>query len=182
MSSESSDSTSSQGQPLPEETVLLRLMLDHGTRMVEFVLGNMALDEFTEGPPRELAGTLVDMYKDGDVRSQEILGGDHGAALQSLGAAVMMDEHEASENWARKKNVAVPRLNDRPYEAAESAMKFLKLDRVNEAIDAVREEMFTATQQGNDDQVETLQQKMMSLQELRKAIHRGEFLDGVPQG
>lgn len=181
-SSESSDSPSSQGQPLPEEKVLLRLMLDHGTRMVEFVLGNMALDEFTEGPPRELAGTLVDMYKDGDVRSQEILGGDHGAALQSLGAAVMMDEHEASENWARKKNVAVPRLNDRPYEAAESAMKFLKLDRVNEAIDAVREEMFTATQQGDDDRVETLQQKMMSLQELRKAIHRGEFLDGVPQG
>lgn len=161
---------------LPEEKVLLRLMLEYGSRMVAFVLGNMALDEFTEGPPRELARTLAEMYKEGTVRPQEILGGDHGDALQNLGAAVMMDEHEASENWARKQDVSVPSLNDRPYEAAESAMKFLKLDRVEQAIDAVREKIYIATQEGEEDQVERLQRKVMSLQELRKKVRQGEFI------
>ena len=72
---------------------------------------------------------------------------------------------------------SVPHLNDRPYEAAESAMKFLKLDRVNEAIEAVRERMYQATQQGGDDRVQRLQQKVMSLQELQKSVKQGDFLD-----
>jgi len=163
--------------PLPEEEVLLRLMLEHGRRMVGFVLGNVALDEFTEGPPRDLARTLADMYKGGTVQSQEVLSGEHGSVLQRLGTAVLMDKHEASENWVRKQDVSVPSLNDRPYEAAESAMKFLKLDRVNEAIEEVREQMYSATQDGDEDQVERLQQKMMSLQELRKQVRQGAFIE-----
>jgi DNA primase len=163
--------------PLPEERVLLRLMLENGSRMVAFVLGHMALDEFTEGPPRELARTLAQMYEDGSVQAQEILGGEHGEALQQLGAAVLMNEHEASEHWAEKEDISVPHLNDRPYEAAESAMKFLKLDRVNEALQSMRERMYGATQNGESDQVQRLQQKVMSLQELRKSIERGDFLD-----
>jgi DNA primase len=145
--------------------------------MVGFVLGNVALDEFTEGPPRDLARTLADMYKRGTVRSQEVLSGEYGSVLQRLGTAVLMDKHEVSENWVRKQDVSVPSLNDRPYEAAESAMKFLKLDRVNEAIEEVREQMYSATQDGDEDQVERLQQKMMSLQELRKQVRQGAFIE-----
>jgi DNA primase len=162
---------------LPEERVLFRLMLENGGRMVGLVLGHMALDEFTEGAPRDLARTFAEMYEDGTVRPQQILGGEHGEELQQLGAAVMMDEHEASEHWAQKEDIPVPHLNDRPYEAARSAMKFLKMDRVDEAIEAVRERMYQASQQGANEQVERLQQKMMSLQELRKNIERGAFLD-----
>lgn len=163
--------------PLPEEKVLLRLMLEQGKRMVEFVLGNMALDEFTEGPARELVKTLVQMYQDGNVRPQRILDGEHGEQLQRLAAAVMMEEHEASENWAQREDIPVPKLNDRPYAAAESAMKLLKMDRVNAAIEQVREKAYEATRAGDDDRMQDLQQKMMSLQELRKNIERGEFLD-----
>jgi DNA primase len=173
----SSDSEAGEAFPLPEERVLLRLMLENGSRMVAYVLGHMALDEFTEGPPRDLARTLVKMYQDGSVEADEILSGDHGDALQQLGTSVLMEEHEASEGWAQKEDIDVPHLNQRPYEAAESAMKFLKLDRVNEALEAVREQMYQTTQQKQNDAVEGLQQKVMSLQKLRKRIKRGEFLD-----
>ena len=170
-------SSTPSAEPLPEERVLLRLMLENGGRMVGFVLGHMALDEFTEGPPRALARTLAEMYDDGAVEPKRILNGECGESLQQLGASVMMNEHEASAHWAEKEDISVPHLNDRPYEAAESAMEFLKLDRVNEAIEAVRERMYQATQQGGDDRVQRLQQKVMSLQELRKSVKQGDFLD-----
>jgi len=90
---------------------------------------------------------------------------------------VMMDEHEASKNWAEREDIPIPRLNERPYEAAESAMKFLKLDRVDEAIDAIREQAYAASRAGDEERMQRLQQKMMSLQDLRKRITRGEFLE-----
>jgi len=167
----------SSAAPLPEERILLRLMLEQGRRMVKFVLGNMALDEFTEGPPRRLVHTLIDMYRTDTVQAQAILDGEHGDTLQSLAASVMMEEHEASEKWAEREDIPVPTLNDRPFKAAESAMKLLKMDRVNEAIEQVREQSYQATQAGDEEQMQQLQQKMMSLQELRKSIERGEFLD-----
>jgi len=172
-----SDTSDAPASPLPEERVLLRLMLENGSRMVAHVLSHTALDEFTEGPPRTLARTLAEMYNDGTVEAQQILSGEHGEALQQLATSVLMNEHEASEHWAQENDIAVPALNDRPYEAAESAMKYLKLDRVDEALDAVREKMYQTTQQDEDDQVSRLQQKVMSLQKLRKRIKRGEFLD-----
>jgi DNA primase len=88
-----------------------------------------------------------------------------------------MNQHAAPAHWATKEDIPVPSLNDRPYEAAESAMKYLKLDRVDEALEAVRERMYQATQAGDDDRVQRLQQKVMSLQQLRKSIRRGDFLD-----
>jgi DNA primase len=117
------------------------------------------------------------MYQDDDVDPQRILDGEHGDQLQRLAAGVMMDEHEASKNWAEQEDIPVPRPNDRPYQAAESAMKLLKLDRVNEAIDEVREQAYLATQNGDEDRMQRLQQKMMSLQDLRKQIQRGAFLE-----
>jgi DNA primase len=164
-------------EPLPEERLLLRLMLEHGRRMVEHVLGHMALDEFTEGPPRELVQVLVEMYQNGDVQSERIAQGEYGDELANLYSGVTIDEHEASKNWAEQEDIPVPRPNDKPYAAAESAMKLLKLDRVNAAIDQVREQAYQATQAGDEDRMQKLQQKMMSLQELRKHVERGEFLD-----
>ncbi|PSQ95424.1 MAG: DNA primase [Bacteroidetes bacterium SW_9_63_38] len=163
--------------PLPEERVLLRLMLEEGPRMVEHVLGHMALDEFTEGPPRELVQTLVEMYQEGNVRAQAVLEGAYGDQLQSLAASVMIEEHEASENWAEREDIPVPTVNDRPYKSADSAMKFLKLDRVNEAIEHVRAQSYQANQNGETERMQRLQQKMMSLQELKKDIQRGAFLE-----
>jgi len=163
--------------PLPEEHLLLRLMLEHGTRMVEFVLGNMGLDEFTAGAPRQLVTSLVDMYNEGKVEPRDILSGQKGETLQRLATAVMMEEHRASENWAEREDIPVPRPNDRPYAAAESAMKLLKRDRVDEAIEHVREQHYQARTAGDAEREKKLMEKMMSLQELRKKIQDGAFLE-----
>jgi len=89
----------------------------------------------------------------------------------------MMEEHEASKNWAEREDIPVPKFNDKPYQSADSAMKFLKLDRVNGAIEEVREQSYQANQAGDTERMQRLQQKMMSLQELRKEVQKGAFLD-----
>ena len=166
-----------QNEPMPEEKVLLRLMLEQGEPMVEFILGNMALDEFTDGTPREAVTAFIEMYQEEDVNPQRILDGRYGDDVQRLAASVMVDEHQLSDNWARNKNIAVPRLNNQPYEAAESAMTLLKLDRVNETIQAHKQRMRRANDAGDTETMTRLQQKMMSLYKLRKRIENREFIN-----
>ena len=162
-------------EPLPEEKILLRLMLEHGARMVEGVLGHMALDEFTEGPAREIARQFIRMYENDAVEAQPFLDGSLGEDVQRLATEVMMDRYAPSENWAVRQNIPVPRMNDDPFEAAASAMTLLKLDRVNEAIERQRERMYRAEHEGDGD-LRALQEDMMNLHRLRKRIEQREFL------
>jgi DNA primase len=175
-SAEEADEDATPAGPLPEEKVLTRLLLEHGTPMVEFILGNMALDEFSEGPTRKLVRALVKMYERGSVDPQRALSGSLGPDVQNLAASVMMDEYEPSANWGQRE-VKVPRLNDKPYEAAASAMTLLKLDRVNEAIDAHRRKIYRADQDGDEEALRTLQNQMMALHDLRKRIQQREYLE-----
>ena len=162
--------------PLPEEKVLLRLMLDQGTPMVEFILGNMALDEFTEGVSRDMVQAFIEMYQDDAVKPSRITDGDFGAELQSLAASVMVDKYTPSENWRQRQNITVPRFNQEPYEAGASAMTLLKLDRVKEAIARQKETMYRASRTGEGNLGE-MQQPLMQLFELRKRIKQREFLE-----
>ncbi len=162
--------------PLPEERMLIRLMLEHGTPMVEFVLGNMALDEFSEGPPRKLVRAFIEMYERDAVEPERALDGRLGADVQSHAASVMMNKYEPSKHWGQRE-ITVPRLNDKPYEAAAKAMTLLKLDRVDEAIKAQSQKIYRASQEGDDETLRTLQNQMMSLHDLRKRIERREFLE-----
>src|SRR5690625_7631540 len=45
-----------QSDVLPEEMLLIRLMLEFGRPLVEYILGNMALDEFSEGLVQQKIG------------------------------------------------------------------------------------------------------------------------------
>ena len=161
-------------QPLPPEKILLRLMLEHGTALVEFILGHMALDEFSAGPARTIAEKLLVMYQEDKVEPQRFFDGTFDPAIQSLAAEVMIDRHEPSENWQRKQNIPVPRMNEDPYKAATSAMTLLKLERVRDAIDQHKERMYRAQQDGAD--LRPLMEQMSALQDLRRQIERREFL------
>lgn len=161
-------------QPLPEEKSLIRMMLEHGSPMVEFILGNMSLDEFTPGAARAAAEGLLLQYEQGTVERHDFLNGTFGPEVQQLATEVFVVLHEPSENWERKQKITVPKLDSDPYEAAISAMMFLKLDRVNAAIDKQREEMFRASMAG--DELQPLQAQMMALHDLRRRIERKEFL------
>lgn len=169
-------------QVLPEERLLLRLMLEKGARMIRYVLQHMALDEFSEGPVRDLVNCLMHMYKNGDVRTERIEQGKEGKTLQQLAASVRVDAYSPSENWERRRNIRVPRMNERPYEAAASAMTYLKLDRVDEALDAVRTQLHSADRSGNDDAVTSLQNRLMKLHKLRKHVKSQAYLNAPPTG
>ncbi len=160
-------------EPLPEEKILIRLMLEYGNNMVEFILGHMAEDEFTEGPARELIRAIIVQYQNGDVNQHRFVDGSQPAGIQRLAAEVLMDVHEPSQNWARQ-SIQVPRLNQNPERAAESAMTLLKLDRVDEAIEAQKQAIFHALKHGQD--VRNLQESLMQLHALRKYIEQRNYL------
>ncbi len=160
---------------LPEEMTLLRLMFEHGSSLIEFILGNTSLDEFTSGAARETVEQFLDQYESGEVDRQAFLNGSFGDDVRDLMAEVAVVRHEPSKNWERKQRITVPRLDEDPYEAAISAMTLLKLDRVNDAIEKQREEIFEAVKAG--DEIQPLQTQMMALHELRRRIERREFLE-----
>ncbi|HET6569745.1 MAG TPA: DNA primase [Rhodothermales bacterium] len=159
---------------LPEEQTLIRVMLEHGAPLVEFVLGHMAVEEFTEGPSREAVRCFVRQYQEGGVAAQPFLDGTFGEAVQRFAAEVMVDQYEPSENWGLKAKIRVPRLNEDPYEAASDAMTLLKLDRVDEMIGRVKKRQAHLTDASRD--LLDIQTELMKLQELRKRIDRREFL------
>lgn len=167
-------STSGAQNALPEEKILIRLMLENGAEMVEFILRNMALDEFSEGPSRRLVEFIIELYEKGEVKPQRLLDSTVAPDIQNLATEVLIDRYEPSENWQKKRNIPVPRMNEDPYEAATSAMVLLKLDRVNDAIEKQQELIFNASKQG--DNLRQLQEEMMSLLRLRSSIERREFL------
>jgi len=162
-----------ESEPLPQEKIMLRLMLEHGNPLLEFILNHMALEEFTAGPSREIVEILLEMYHEGAVERQRFFDGSFSEAVQRLAAGVLVDRYEPSENWALKK-IPVPRINEDPQKTAVSAMRLLKLIRVKTVIDQHKEKMYRASQ-GQED-LHTLQSELMHLLELQKQIDRREFL------
>jgi DNA primase len=175
-SAEDDDLAPPEGDPLEQERLLLRLMLEEGEPMIEFILGNMALDEFTDGLAREMAGAIVEIYRgDGRFDAQPILDGEHGSDLQNLAASVMVNEHEPSANWVERRDITPPRYNEDAQHAAESAMKLLKDARVVSYREHMRSKLFEAQKSGNWDRALRLSREISQLNDLRKRIQDGEF-------
>lgn len=158
--------------PAPEEKVLLRLMLEFGPDIVEFILSNMSLDEFTPGPSRDAVAALVAMYQAGQVDKTKLLDGSTGEGVQHLAAEVLTDRHEPSTNWSRQ-NIDVPTLNQDPRESATSAMALLKLDRIDQAIRQLNTRIRSEV---GEEQVRSLQRQMMELHAIRRDIQDRRFL------
>ncbi|HYE96618.1 MAG TPA: DNA primase [Rubricoccaceae bacterium] len=157
----------------PEEVALLRLMLTHGTPMVEHVLTRMGLEEFTEGTSRNTVGHLIAQYESGAVETEAFLAGRYGPGVQQLCAEALSERYALSENWGRV-GIRIPSLDEKPYAAATDAMRLLKLDRVNEAREAALQELHTAERAGAD--VSELVHRLDELNELLRQVERGAFL------
>jgi DNA primase len=162
-------------KPLPEEKTLIRLMFEHGSSMIEFILGNTSLDEFTPGAPRHTAEHFLSQYESGKHDRQPFIDGSYGDDVQELVAEVSIVRHEPSHNWERKQRITVPKLDEDPYESAASAMTFLKLDRIEDALKRKQEEIQGAEATGAD--ASGLQQEWITLQHLRAQISRRDFLE-----
>ncbi|MDZ4699445.1 MAG: DNA primase [Rhodothermales bacterium] len=162
-------------QPLPQEKMLLRLMLEHGNPMVEYILGHMSMDEFSEGVMRETVERVLAMYHAGGVDRLRFIETETNPYIVALATEVLVQEHAPSIHWERKQNIPIPRFNEAPYETAGDSMKLLKLRRVKEAIDRKKDAIFRAQKRGED--LRPLQEQMSALRELQKAIQRKAFLE-----
>jgi DNA primase len=160
---------------LPEEEILVRLMLEQGPSMVEYILSNMGLDEFSEGVVQRTITQIISDYEQGQLSRDAYVSGLHGAAVQALVTRVMMDRYHPSENWLKLKSIKVPRFNEEPYETAASAMTLLKLDRIDASLKRTGERLKRVEASGGD--VRGVMEEMIALRKLRKQVERREFLD-----
>ena len=160
----------------PEEESLIRLMLMHGTPMVEHVLTRMGLDEFTPGAAQDVVQALIAQFEAGDVSAGPFVRGEHGEAARVLVAEALAERHALSaDNWKEKVGMAVKERDSEPYQSATSSMRLLKLDRVQEAITAAMAEMQSRERAGHD--IADLQAHVNDLNALRRKIDRGEFME-----
>jgi DNA primase len=172
---ESVDRVSSTSKPLPAELHLLRLMLNHGERMIGFILANMSLDEFSEGSPRRRAEMLLEMYKKGEVDTNDLVSGDVDDAIRGLAAGLLIQTTEPSPNWRSVYDIEVPPLDADAKRSAADAMRRLKLTRVDIAIADQNRKIFTAEKEGAS-LTEHLRE-LQSLQALRKHVGEQEFVE-----
>ncbi len=159
----------------PEEAELLRLMLKEGAPMVEHVLSRMAIEEFSEGPVRATAAGLIAQYESGTIDSGAFQRGEFGEEIQRLVAEVMSNKYTVSARGASRRGVTAERRDAQPLAAATSAMRLLKLDRLDEALAGVNQEIFVAENNGAD--ATELYRRVNALNELRVQIERGGFLE-----
>ena len=163
------------GVVLPQERLLILLMLAHGKSLVEFIMGNMSIDEFSPGVVRKTVDAILNMYNDGKINKDKLIEGAYGNLVQEFVTDVLMQRHELSKNWSRKQNINVPQFNEDPNEAAAGAMVLLKGRRVKEAMEQLKQKIFLARQSGGD--IGKLTEKMMALLKLQQQIKEREFLD-----
>jgi DNA primase len=159
----------------PEEGDLLRLMLLHGPPMVEHVLSRMAIEEFSEGAVRDIAAALIAQYEAGAVDAEAFQRGDFGEEVQRLAAQVTAEQHAISERGAAKRGKEPERRDAHPFVGATEAMRQLKLDRLEEALAEVKDQIHAADEAGFD--ATPLRAQLQTLQNLRVQIHEKRFLD-----
>lgn len=159
--------------PLPEEKMLIRLMLNEDSTMVEFVMGNMAMEEFSTGVVQKTVNAILSMYQGGKVTRSRLIDGAYGADVQHLVTEVLMQRYEPSENWA-KKQIQVPRFNEDPREVAASTMTKLKKRRVKEVMSELKDRIFQAERRGED--LRPFYEEQMALHTLLRQIEQREFL------
>ena len=146
------------------EKMLLQLMLEEGGPMIKYILGNMAYDEFQEGPSRELVNLLMETYEaHGDDVLSAFGSGRTNAdeTARQLVADILIRRHEISKGWGAKK-INVPRLNEKSKRVAEDCMMRVKGAFVKRQIQRLKHEMMNAPE-GSDArsrlQMEYLNQK-----------------------
>ncbi|MCH8122137.1 MAG: toprim domain-containing protein, partial [Bacteroidetes bacterium] len=159
---------------LPAEKTLLKIMLEEGLPLVELILGNTALTDFSQGTTRVMAEHIVEMYEKGAIDQKEFVSGTLGDDVRKLSTELLTTDIEPSENWQRRRNISVPKFNDDAIEAAKSAMMHLKLDRIDQAIGRQKDRIFKEEQAGKD--VRDLQTEMMKLHEMRKVVSERKFI------
>ena len=162
---------------VPAEKKLLRIMMEEGPSMIEWIMSSMSLSDFSAGACRQMAEALVSQYERGEFDRRAFFNAHFGPAVQSLAAEIMTLQDEPSANWQRKKQISVPRLDENATEAATSAMVYLKLARIDEQVRYLLEQMKRRESTGEN--VDDLRQRHKQLMQIRQAVKERKFIVDV---
>jgi DNA primase len=169
------DTASEPARILSGERDLVRLMLEKGDRMIGYVLANMGLDEFSAGPPRKTVEALLGMYQKGEVDTGKLLAGDGIDEVREFAAGLMIHRDQPSLNWRSIHAIEVPPMDANAKRSASDAMRSLKLQRVEFAIEEQNRRIFE-TEKANGDVTEPIRE-LQALQKLRKHVADLEFVE-----
>ena len=128
----SPESTPGLDMIMEAEKMLLKLMLDEGAPMIEYILTRMSLEEFQEGPSRDLVDALIEQHqKDEEGSKIQPLHAIQNGQFQvspmvgGLVSSLVVTLHEVSGGWEEKK-IFVPRLNADSKRVAQDCMRHVK--------------------------------------------------------
>ena len=158
------------------EKTLLQLMLEEGAPMIKYILGNMAYDEFQEGPSQRLVDLLIDTL---DAHGDEVLSAFRSGKAnadeitQQLIVDILMPQHEISKGWDAKK-INVPRLNEKSKRIAEDCMMRVKGAVVKREINRTKHEMMNAPE-GSEDRSRLQEEYLSKKRYLLKINNRKLF-------
>ncbi|MXZ18082.1 MAG: DNA primase [Rhodothermaceae bacterium] len=165
---------------IPEpERKLLELMLEEGAPMIEYILGNMSLEEFQKGPSLELVEALVALYH-GHTRESDKLGSIDVGQLQisalgrQLAASLLIRQHEISKKWEEKK-IAVPKLNQNPKRIAKDCMRRVKRKLIKGEMKDLMSGI-TSADEGSEAQLE-LQEEYRKKSQYLISLEKGEVFE-----
>lgn len=161
-------------EALAAEKMLIRLMLEHGLHMIEFILTHTSIEEYSEGDAQTMVQAFIEMYQNDNVQQNAFLRGDYGDSVRDFAAELLVERHSISARWIDKTKGELPTLNEAPYEVAADCMTRLKSLRLEKAIEEIRNAIFQA-QQHEQDAAEWVTQ-LLQLQALKKSIEKREFL------
>ncbi len=175
-SNESTSRKAPASDPSPPEELLISLMLQHGKRLIEYVMGHMAVEEFTAGPARDIVEALLEMYRNDDIRTHRFTDGTFEGPMQRLATRVLADRYVPSSNWKDRKGIHVPEKNEDPFGAASDAMMRLKKRRVDEALEEARDEQKQYEEIDDQEEVRRLQKKVTRLVRIKQKVQNKAFI------
>jgi len=160
-------------EEIPEaERILLQLMLEKGSPMIEYILAHMSLLEFQEGTSRDLVEALVAWYGAYKGQSYSTVSVEQlqiDEPVRRLVASLLMRQHEVSSGWGEKK-MPVPDLNQDPQRVAQDGMRKIKRKYIQQEMKKSQNQIMNS-EEGSEIQLnlhEEYRQKSQLLRDLQK--------------
>ena len=151
-------------------------MLEQGSSMIEYILGNMNLNEFQEGPSRELAELLLNLYQEFEEPPLDAIKRGQfmtSESVRQLVASLSIRQHHVSEKWKDRK-IEVPEQDDDARKVAEDCMRIIKRAVIKHEMEEL-ENQILGSDAGSRVQLELQEQYHQRIQFLRAIEKRGVF-------
>ena len=151
----------------PYEMEIIRLMLQYGTEMIEYIGGAINKHHFEDGELSTFFGDIIDRYN-----SDEPISMTHYAQRESPYPSIISDifteEHSPSEVREEKTGQKISR-DDNEYSTAMGSLKVILLQYTERVIKEMDQKISQITDFGSDE-YRTLREQEMKLKRMRSQL------------